>query len=126
MENFGERLIEERRKSALSQSDFATMGGVRANAQANYEMGKRKPKLDYLAAIAKGGVDVLYIVTGKHVPMSSAGLNVREVEVIQDYRKLNDGDQRALERISASLPKHNNVPARPTLNHQASENGALI
>lgn len=60
----GKRLKEERNRLGLNQSDFAVLGGVEKRAQIYYEQEARSPDAEYLAAIAKAGADVLYIVTG--------------------------------------------------------------
>ena len=67
MENnytIGSRLKEERERLGISQGKFCTLGGVTRKTQGNYESDIRRPDADYLAAIAKAGADVLYIVTG--------------------------------------------------------------
>lgn len=62
----GKRLAEERKRLNLSQEELGLMGGVKKNAQFQYETDERSPKADYLSAIAQGGVDVTYILTGQH------------------------------------------------------------
>ncbi|MBF0583082.1 MAG: XRE family transcriptional regulator [Magnetococcales bacterium] len=61
---FGERIQEERKRLKLSQTEFASAGGVVLNTQFTYEKNKRIPDAKYLAAIAKAGADVTYILTG--------------------------------------------------------------
>jgi transcriptional regulator with XRE-family HTH domain len=41
------------------------LGGVAANAQGKYESGERAPRADYLAALARAGVDVLFVLTSR-------------------------------------------------------------
>lgn len=60
----GERLKEERVRLGLSQAALGEIGGVRKQAQLNYEKGERNPDSAYLSAIAKFGADIQYIVTG--------------------------------------------------------------
>ncbi|HEX8591770.1 MAG TPA: helix-turn-helix transcriptional regulator [Pseudomonas sp.] len=103
MDHMGDRLKEERGKTGLSQQGFAALGGVEANAQSHYESGKRVPKADYLAAIAKGGVDILYVVLGKRTPTAADSLNEEERTVLEHYRSLDTGDQRAIGHLSSSL-----------------------
>lgn len=47
------------------------MGGVKLNAQSNYENSKRVPDAEYLAAVAAHGVDVLFLFTGERMPAAS-------------------------------------------------------
>lgn len=62
--DFGTRLIEERKRMSLNQTEFGKIGGVTKTSQINYESGERKPNVDYLQAISAAGVDVQYILTG--------------------------------------------------------------
>ena len=103
MSDIGRRLREERLRVGLNQRAFASIGGVAANAQGHYESGKRQPKADYLAALAETGVDVLYIILGKHQPIAVQSLSDKERAVMHDYRALNEGDQNAIDRLSSSL-----------------------
>jgi transcriptional regulator with XRE-family HTH domain len=40
------------------------MGGVKKNAQMNYERGARVPSAEYLSNIAQAGVDVMFVLMG--------------------------------------------------------------
>jgi transcriptional regulator with XRE-family HTH domain len=65
------RLREERERLKLSQVALGEIGGIKKLAQINYESGKRTPDAQYLQAISRIGVDVLYVVTGER---STAGV----------------------------------------------------
>jgi transcriptional regulator with XRE-family HTH domain len=65
MNEITQRLREERKRLGLTQEELAIIGGVKVNAQSIYERGVRVPNAIYLANIAKAGVDVLYVVTGR-------------------------------------------------------------
>lgn len=65
MSDIGLRLREERELLGLNQDEFGELGGVKKNAQSNYENGSRKPSAEYLELIANAGVDVFYVLTGK-------------------------------------------------------------
>lgn len=67
MKDIGARLRQERKRLGLSQRELGLLGGVAANAQGKYESGDRAPKADYLAALARAGVDVLYVLTNRRV-----------------------------------------------------------
>lgn len=103
MSDIGRRLREERVRLGLTQQAFAARGGVASNAQGNYESGKRKPKADYLAALAEKGVDILYVLLGEPQGLALDFLTDKERSVMQHYRLLNDGDQDAIDRLSSSL-----------------------
>ncbi|WP_334168248.1 helix-turn-helix transcriptional regulator [Achromobacter mucicolens] len=64
MNLLGERLRDERVRLGMNQDEFAALGGVQRRAQGNYERNERAPDAEYLARIAEGGADILYIVTG--------------------------------------------------------------
>lgn len=64
MSTFGDRLKEERERLGFNQTDFGALGGVKKQAQLNYEKGERNPDSAYISAIANHGVDILYLVTG--------------------------------------------------------------
>ncbi len=83
MSTIGERLREEREKFDLNQTVFGAVGGIRKQAQLNYEKGERYPAADYLSAISKIGVDVQYIVTGIR---SVETLMTEELELINYWR----------------------------------------
>lgn len=83
MDNIGERLREERERLTFSQTALGAIGGVLKQAQLKYEKGERFPDAAYLNAIAKVGVDVLYIVTGTR---STTALTPDENELLERYR----------------------------------------
>jgi transcriptional regulator with XRE-family HTH domain len=68
MGDFSSRLREERKRLGLSQEALAEIGGVKLNAQSNYETAKRAPDADYLARVAEQGVDVGFLFTGLRTP----------------------------------------------------------
>lgn len=61
----GDRLRQERERLGMSQSTFGEWGGVSKVAQINYETGKRSPKASYFDALARIGVDISYVLSGK-------------------------------------------------------------
>ncbi|CAN7596220.1 helix-turn-helix domain-containing protein [Variovorax paradoxus] len=67
---FSSRLREERKRLGLSQEALAELGGVKLNAQSNYETGKRAPDADYLARVAVHGVDVAFLFSGQRTPVA--------------------------------------------------------
>ncbi|MDB0528211.1 helix-turn-helix transcriptional regulator [Ralstonia solanacearum] len=85
MESLGERLAEERKRKELNQTEFGALGGVTVKTQVLYEKSERVPDANYLTALADSGVDVLYVLTGKH---SAAELAPDEEMVLMGYRRL--------------------------------------
>ncbi|MBF0639043.1 helix-turn-helix domain-containing protein [Pseudomonas protegens] len=103
MQTFGERLKEQRKALGLSQQEFGAIGGVEANAQGRYESGERVSKSDYLMAIGRHGVDLLYVLTGERSRLSEGSLSLDESTIIQNYRHLGDEDQEAIAQLASSL-----------------------
>ncbi|WP_416221207.1 XRE family transcriptional regulator [Salinicola sp. LHM] len=66
----GQRLKSERERLGMTQTAFAGKAGITKNTQLLYETDQRHPKADYLVALDKIGVDVLYTLTGKHAASS--------------------------------------------------------
>lgn len=62
---FGARLKEERKRLKLTQSQIATLAGTTKSTQLQYEKDAMRANSDYLAALAKAGIDVAYILTGE-------------------------------------------------------------
>lgn len=63
---FGARLKEERKRLKLTQTQLAELAGTTKSTQLLYEKETMRANSDYLAAIAKIGLDIAYILTGKH------------------------------------------------------------
>jgi len=62
--SIGARLREERERLKLSQTPFAEAGGATKQTQHAYESNRTPPKANYLAKVARLGVDVGYVITG--------------------------------------------------------------
>ncbi|MBA1228501.1 helix-turn-helix transcriptional regulator [Pseudomonas viridiflava] len=105
MNDFGARLKEERQALGLSQHRFAAIGGVEANAQGKYENGKRVPRSTYLVALGEMGVDVLYVLSGKRLPVCIESLSAAEKDIILRFRSLSNVDQSAISQLALSLCK---------------------
>lgn len=103
MSGIGERLREERERIGLSQGAFGEIGGVKANAQGNYEKGDRYPDAAYLACLSARGIDVLYVVTGERTPMPADCLSAEEAEFLHHYRQIPAADRAGLNKIAAAM-----------------------
>lgn len=106
METFvgiGERLKEERERIGLSQTEFAAKAGASKNSQYNYEKGERSPDAAYLAAADEMGVDVLYVVTGRRTPEASSSFNGDEIDLVEHYRQLPEGDRQHTHKMVNAL-----------------------
>lgn len=103
MLNIGERLKEERVRLGYNQGDFAAIAGVAKTSQFNYEKGERSPDAAYLAAVAEKGVDVLYVVTGRRTPEASSSFNGDEIDLVEHYRLLPEGDRQHTHKMVTAL-----------------------
>ena len=65
MASIGNRLRQERERLGMSQTAFAALAGQSKRAQIRYESGERSPDAEYLARLARHGVRVLWVITGK-------------------------------------------------------------
>lgn len=61
----------------MSQTEFASYGGVKKWSQVHYEKGTHHPRPAYFEGIARAGADVAYIVTGQPAVLRDALANVR-------------------------------------------------
>jgi transcriptional regulator with XRE-family HTH domain len=62
--NFHGRLKEERKRLKLTQAEAAERCGVKRETWSRYETGALTPGMEVLAALAKQGADIHYMLTG--------------------------------------------------------------
>lgn len=133
--DFGQRLAEERKRLKYNQTVFGRLGGVTKTSQVNYEAGERSPSVDYWQAVAKIGVDVAFVITGRResvnrsCPMQSTTIaeptlfTPREMSLIDKFRLLDEPGKQwlfgvlaermrmiELEKQVADLIKHQENP----------------
>lgn len=113
MNTQGERLREERERLGFNQTDFAALGGLTKLTQLNYEQNKRAPDGTYLAAIAKVGADVQYIITGQR---SGERLPSREAALLDNYRQSDERGKRIIEQTA-------NLAAEPCEDYKTKDAG---
>lgn len=102
MSEFHERLREERKRTGLTQTDLAEIGGVQKNAQSLYESGARKPDSDYLQAIAAAGIDVGYVILGKRGAASGGVLSEAESILLARWRSGSPALRGYLQEVGAA------------------------
>lgn len=99
-----ERLKETREFLGFSQEALGAICGVTKLTQYNYEAGKRNPDSEYLAALAKFGVDVLYIITGQRITGMLGG---EELALLNYYRAAPEAIKKAaLGVLLSAQPQH--------------------
>lgn len=79
----------------MSQAEIAALGGLSNKTQLSYESDARSPDANYLAALAKVGVDVLYVITGVRTQPST--MPEDEAELLDTFRQLNDVGRAAIQ-----------------------------
>ncbi|MDD2060843.1 helix-turn-helix domain-containing protein [Pseudomonas sp. GD03860] len=99
----GERLRQERTRLGLRQDDFASLGGVNRNTQGSYEKGERNPDVAYLAAVARVGVDVSFVITGMRKVDTAQELTEPEQRLLTRYRSLASTDQEIVHRVVGAM-----------------------
>lgn len=99
----GDRLKEERSRLGFSQTELGAAGGVGKTTQINYEKGERNPDASYLAAVAKKGVDVLYVVQGERTSRSADSLTAEEVLLLERYRQMSAEGRATVDSVTAAL-----------------------
>ena len=87
MTDFSGRLKEERKRLGLSQAGFGALASVSKDAQLNYESGLRTPDASYLQAVARAGVDAMYLLTGNRTPIGAAALDPEVVALLDSYKR---------------------------------------
>ena len=100
----GERLSDERKRLGYNQSDFSALAGITRKTLFGYESGERAPDALALAAWAKSGLEVLYVVTGQRqgVP-APAPAQEQEAPLAPDERILLDNYRHSPPDAQAAL-----------------------
>lgn len=112
--SLGARLREIRRSRGLTQAQFATIGGIKANTQLAYEAESRSPDSAYLIALHESGIDVGYLLTGRR---SGAALSPEESDLVSTYRRIDPEARTTLVQLLKQIAR----VAPPTTVHQTRE-----
>ena len=93
--SIGKRLREERERLGLSQPKFAAIAETTKQTLFSWESEKTAPDGFQLAALAAGGVDVLYVLTGQFAGgvQPAPSLSPKEQVVIDLFRKASEEKQ---------------------------------
>ncbi|MEK7924505.1 helix-turn-helix domain-containing protein [Burkholderia contaminans] len=103
MSNFPLRLKQERRRLQMNQAEFGEAGGVRKQAQSNYEQGSRIPDASYLTRLAEIGVDVQYLLTGCTSDPVTLALTGDEELLLAGFRELKLREKRGVLALVAAI-----------------------
>ncbi|ACA93329.1 helix-turn-helix domain protein [Burkholderia orbicola MC0-3] len=117
MNSFSLRLKQERRRLQMNQAEFGEAGGVRKQAQSNYEQGSRIPDASYLTRLAEIGVDVQYLLTGRPSDPGTLALTGDEELLLAGFRELKPRERRGVLALVAAI---NGTPTERSGTGQAS------
>lgn len=88
MATFGSRLRDERlRIGVATLAEFGALVGISTQVQSRYEKAEREPKMEYWAAAAACGIDVLYVITGRR---EVTEITSDEADLLRRYRDAPD------------------------------------
>ena len=87
----------------MNQAEFGEAGGVRKQAQSNYEQGSRIPDASYLTRLAEIGVDVQYLLTGRTSDPGTLTLTGDEELLLAGFRELKLREQRGVLALVAAI-----------------------
>lgn len=87
----------------MTQEDLGNAGGVRKQAQSNYEKGLRYPDASYLVGIAEAGVDVQYLLTGQTSNPATFRLTNDEERLLAGFRDLKGREKRGVLALVSAI-----------------------
>jgi hypothetical protein len=104
-----DRLQEELKRLGLSVAKASRLAG-QSSPQILYNVlrGQQRLTSDVLGNLALLGVDVVYILTGKHNDLP-AELSPDEAALLDDFRNLDEESARSLQQLSTQLAKFNKL-----------------
>lgn len=91
----GARLREERERLGLTQPDFAAVAGAKKRTLIDWEQSVSSPTAVQLAALARIGADVRYIVTGDRNYEPPPPLTAEEQTMLGYFRQAEPAVRRA-------------------------------
>ncbi len=100
LEEVGARLVAERKRIGLNQTDMGAIGGVSRASQTEYENGKTHFTARYLLQLGERGVDVSFVLTG-HRTVSQ--LDEETAELVECFQSIGPADQVALLTVARSM-----------------------
>lgn len=120
----GERIKEERERLGFNQADFAALAEATRKTLFNWESGSASPNAAVLAAWAKHGLDVLYVVTGERLNAQPA-VDVAEQVLLDSYRRCKPEAKANLIQTAALLSAGIAPAAAPKPKTKAAASGGV-
>jgi len=84
-QEIGKRIKQERKRMGFSLKTFAGISESSSDTLRKWEKGFEHPSLSVLVVWAKIGVDVFYIITGKHLAEATPALSASDKLFLSKY-----------------------------------------
>ncbi len=97
----GQRLTWERERLGLSQQALAEKCGLARTMLSRYERAAAEPGASSLIALESAGVDVLYVLTGKHVPRTAQALSAESLAMLESYERASAAGRAAFHAVAS-------------------------
>jgi|GEM_PF-1628516 len=110
LRSMGRRIREIRVSMSLNQKDFGKIGGVGITTQQQYEAGNTPATAAYLFGLEASGVDIGYVLTGRHND-GEAGFHLSEREEL--FSQLSDRERDAVIAMMTVLVGHGSEADQP-------------
>ena len=104
--HFNERLRDLRDEMGLTQTAAAEICGIKRETWGRYESGAMAPGMEVLAALARKGWDIAYLLTGIRQGMMNADkeyLPYWQAELIDDLKLAKEADIAAIRHLAALI-----------------------
>lgn len=101
--DLGSRIKSERLRIGMQQIDFAEACDVSRGGLLKWEKNESAPNAQALAAMARLGVDVLYVVTGQRQGATEATLAPEEKALLAAWRESGEKGRAALTAVAEVL-----------------------
>ena len=102
-EAIGNRLQIQRKQLGFIQERFAAELAISKRTLAGYEAGTSDIGASVLAKASELGVDVQFVVTGKHALAGADAISAPESDLLEHFRKLPEGEQGYTRTMIAAL-----------------------
>lgn len=109
----GSRLRDERQRLGWTQAAAAATVGVARETWSRYESGLLTPGLEVLAALARNGMDVVFLLIGERVDVTNASLTDEQRALLESYAVCGPGDKAALRQLADSAARANGKLKNP-------------
>jgi transcriptional regulator with XRE-family HTH domain len=96
----GARLRDAREARGMNQAEFGSLAAVTRGSQAEYELGKRPFSASYIIAMQAHGIDMNYVLTGKHTVET---MSADETSFLVILEMMKPADREALFHLACSL-----------------------